>query len=332
MNIQFEILFTVGISHDYYSDGCKDFDFFIPSDTARLLRNGKLVARVREGTLYVLFEANEALATLGGKTLRFGLKLLNPFFSHITALTSNSFIPVYKNSASSGQLNSTGETILAGRLFSHDLANAERPVTVTLKASNGEIMQADAIAETDGRSATVYDLSDADPGFYTVDEAYSPSTVTTSYYVDSESQAEGVFGIVEVDIHDEFYSDPPDFEIEFAAREEILKYYVVAKNYSETDINQLSIQDAGFTEDQRSEIRFTKVASDAFGSGDIDADLLADENVEVVMFKSQAVVARREKARKKIQLSKNGEVIIPHLPQPGANRVNADLIIQLSKP
>jgi hypothetical protein len=51
-----------------------------------------------------------------------------------------------------------------------------------------------------------------------------------------------------------------------------------------------------------------------------------------LLFRSQAPVARRQRGRRKIQLNRNGEVLIEHLPQPGAERATADLIVHLSKP
>lgn len=335
MNTRFETLFTVGVSHAYYSSECEDFEFFVTPDTARLLRNGKLIAKMRKGTLYVLFEVDEVrspLARIGGKTLRFGLKLLNPFFSHITEWNPDSFIPFYRNSTNPDHLDSAEKTSLVGRLFSHGLSASERPVTVTLKNSGGGIVRTETIAASNDRSAMVYDLADAEPGVYTVEETYSLDAETIAYYFDDNCWSEGIFGIVEITVDNGFYTAPPNFEIDFSARKEVLKYYVVARNYSDADIGRLTVLDTGFTEDGRPEIKFTKVASDAFTAADISAEVIADAGSKVVMFKSEAAVARREKSRKKIQLSKNGEVIIAHLPQPGMNRASADLIIQLSKP
>ena len=42
-------------------------------------------------------------------------------------------------------------------------------------------------------------------------------------------------------------------------------------------------------------------------------------------------MARREKARKRIQLARNTDVIVAQLPQPGPAAATADLVIHLSK-
>jgi hypothetical protein len=42
--------------------------------------------------------------------------------------------------------------------------------------------------------------------------------------------------------------------------------------------------------------------------------------------------ARAEKVRRKIQLMKKSEILIPHLPQPGPAQATAYIIISVSKP
>ena len=53
MMISVKNLFVVGISHSYYQGVCRDFSFTIPSDTARTLGNGRLLARVIDDQLIV---------------------------------------------------------------------------------------------------------------------------------------------------------------------------------------------------------------------------------------------------------------------------------------
>ena len=84
MNTQFKNLFTLSIDHSFYAGNCQDFEFLIPQETRQLLNNGKLLCRIREGVLHCLYEAGSddgnALNPLNGSQLRFGLKLLNPYF------------------------------------------------------------------------------------------------------------------------------------------------------------------------------------------------------------------------------------------------------------
>lgn len=266
MTTQFRTLFTVNISHAYYNEGCKDFDFVFPADTAQLLRNGKLIAKVRDGVLYVLFEADKSgnvLVSIAEKTLRIGLKLLNPFFSNYTDLAFNSSTLLYRNTGSPAVLD------------------PPQPTTIN-----------------------------SDPEFLQL----------------------GVSGIIEIKIDGGFYVAAPAFRIGFNAKQEQLKYYIVARNFNDTEIGQISVADNGFTEDMRPQVIFTKVFPAEFIADDIPPSLLGGIDTKVVLFKSQGMVARREKSRKKIQLNKNGEVLITHLPQPGAQSTNGNLFINISKP
>lgn len=339
MTTKFRTLFMVSISHAYYSSDCKDFDFVFPADTAQLLRNGKLIAKVLDGKLYVLFETDEAgtaLIPFAGKTLRIGLKLLNPYFCNFTEPTfkSNALTPLYRNTANPAALDAPEEVALVGQVFSHSLTNTERPVTVTLKNTNGQILQTDIIAAANNRTTVSYELTGQVAGAYTVEEAYSGSgeTKRTTYYCDAELKQYGVFGAIEIEINSSFYTTHPTFMIAFNVKKEILKYYVVARNYSGTEFNNLSVNDNGFAEEGRTQVNFTKVLSAAFTNDDISPALLGGSDARVALFKTQSAVERREKARKKIQLNKNGDVVITHLPQPGVDKANGDLIINISKP
>ncbi|BAY09877.1 hypothetical protein [Calothrix sp. NIES-2098] len=336
--MQFRTLFTVSISHKYYLQGCKDFSFIIPSDSAQLLTNGKLIAKIREGILYVLFAADEPEFQLTGKTLSIGLKLLNPFFSNFTDLdfNTNSFHPLYTNATNPEVLDGGIPVTLVGRVFSYSLSNTTRPLTVMLKNADGQILQTDTIA--DDRANITYDLNGQTAGVYTVTEADSESIKTVNYYSSLELQREGIFGVLAITIADSFYTNPRAFTLSFAAKEETLKYYVVGKNYSDADIEQLAVADGG--EEGRSPINFTKVLAADFTDEDISPSLLGNGDAKIALFKSQTPLPRQEKARQKIQLrhlqQKDGEVeeriLIPHLPQPSGDRTNADLIIQLTKP
>jgi hypothetical protein len=337
MTTQFRTLFTVTIAHPYYNRGGRDFDFIVPAGTARGLASAKLLAKSLDGKLHVLFEtdvAGAALVPAPGAKLRFGLRLSNVFFGNFTAFNFHpgSFAALYRNAAAPGALAAPEKVVPVGRLFSHSLTKATRPVTAALKNASGQNLQSDAITAAADRAAVSYDLSGQNAGLYKVEETYPGDTASVLYYSDSELAQLGVFGIVEIEIAAAFYAAAANFTIPFAAREETLKYYVVAKSYTDAELDQLSIADEGFTKDARPQVKFTKVPSAAFAAGDLPAALLAKGDDKLVLFKSQGAVARREKARKKIQLKKNDDVLIEHLPQPGPEQMTADLIIQISKP
>ena len=337
MRTQFKTLFVVTIAHAYYRERCEDVEFIIPADTAKMLKNGRLLARELEGKLYVLFETDEAGAVLKpipGQTLRIGLRLINPFFSNFTDVDASfaSSTLLYGNAATPAALDAPAKFHLVGQVFSHVLTDGARPVTVTLKDMAGVVLQTNEVTAAVNRLSVSYDLTGLRAGAYSVEEDYPAGPTLTAYYSDAEMGKAAVFGIMQVKIDNGFYSasPPPEFEIAFDAREETLRYYVVATNYP---VDQLSVSDAGAAEDGRSQIIFDKIASASLTPTEkISRDLLKSSSAEVVLFRAQDVVARAEKPRKKIQLKKNGDVLITHLPQPRPEKPNADLIISVSKP
>jgi hypothetical protein len=168
-------------------------------------------------------------------------------------------------------------------------------------------------------------------GLMEAEEATAGGTTTTLYYHEAELVQKDAAAIVEIEIDDAFHAAPPDFTIPFAARAEPLSYYVVATNHNTAEFNDLSVDDEGFADDGRAQITFQRIASSAFTAAELNAALLAKSGERVALFRSPPV-PRREKARKGIQLSRDDEVLIAHLPQPGADRTNAALIVHVSKP
>ena len=270
--IEFAPVLTLEVTHAYYGGRCVDFDFTIPSATERLLAGGRLLAKPREGRLIVLFEKGAdgaPLAPLAGRTLQFGLRLLNPYFSNFTELPFlwGEGLPLYRNAGA-------------------DPAKLQSPVTLLLDPAHEE---------------------------------------------DAELLRGGLFCLVEIELAAAFYDAPPSFEIGFDAREETLKYFVVAQNYSSGEFNQLDVTDAGFGADARPKINFDRVPASAFTAADPPPALLGGAGARVALFRSRQPVARQDKARRRIQLARNNDVIISQLPQPGAAAATANLVVHLSK-
>lgn len=329
MITQFKTLFTVSVSHTYYSGNCRDFDFVVPADVARLMSNGRLLARVLEGKLYVLFETTDLGAPrcpLPGKTLRFGLRLTNAAFTNYTVVDSDFGTSrlLYKNKASPTALDTPSKTALVGNVFVHQLTDTARPVTITLRDENGVALKSDVITSANDRTDISFDLTKYSAGAYTVEEAYTATTKDIPYYFDSELLSQSVVGILEIAIDSGFYTTAPDFAISFSAKQDTLKYYVVT-NYPPADIASLSVTDAGGS----SPITFTKVFP---VSDDISQSITAGGTNNVVLFQSQTAVARNENARPKIQLAYGSEVLIANLPQPGQEKAGSNIIVSISKP
>jgi hypothetical protein len=326
------------VAHDFYGGACRDFGFVLPRETMRRLAGVKHITRVMDGMLYVSFTAGEdgsPFLPAVGTTLRIGLKPLNPDVANFTEFGFNPIAAtaLYRNQTAAGELDDPLPVKLAGRLLVHPLADDDRPVTVTVRDASGQALRSATVAGASDGPTVSFDLTGEAPGACTVVEEY-PASVSTStdYYLDPELRQEGVLGIVEIRIDDDFYTSAPAFEIAFDARRDVLKYYLVVRNYTSTELDQLAVSDVGFTEDGRPEVTFTRVPASAFTPEEIPASFLGDAGASVVLFKSQALVARQAKGRRKIQLVRNGDVLIEHLPQAGAGRADANLIVHVSKP
>jgi hypothetical protein len=341
MKIQFFKLLTIAITHTYYRDNCRDFAFIIPADTAQLLRDGKLLAKVVDGKLIVLFEADEegvSPVPIAVKTLRIGLALRNPYFSNFSDLgpDAGALTLLYRNSENSAALD-TEKTILVGNVFSHLLADKARPVVVSLKDASGLSVRTETITATDSRTSVSYDLTAQRAGSYLISENYPGSSVTSTIYHDAELLQHRPFGVIEIKIDNSFYTTTPkplapEFEVAFVACKDTLKYYLVAKNNTNAlFFDKLTIEDVGHNEENRPEVEFDRVSGTALGDDDISAELLGEDPENVLLFKSRDKVSRQETPRRKIQLTKNGDVLIRHLPQPTADKVNGYIIIQISK-
>jgi len=341
LNTQFKNLFTLSIDHDFYTANCQDFKFLIPQETRQLLNNGKLLCRIRDGILYCLYEAGPdglALNPLDGSPLRFGLKLLNPYFSNYSDFDLAGRTALYRNITSATAIDPVHAITHTGTIITHSISDSARPVTVTLENNDGVILKSILIESTHNQSTVSFDLNavpdvgSLSQGFYKVTETYTASTQETDYYFESELLKQGIFGIVEINLANGFYTTPPGFSIHFASRREILKYYVIAKNYSNTEFGSITVTDTGHLEESRPQINFTRVASTAFTAAEIPVTLLNNGDDKVVLFKSTGTVSRQEKARKNIQLSRNGDILISDLPAPGIDKARADLIIHAAKP
>lgn len=333
----FERLFGLGVTHAFYDGSCRDFAFTIPADTARLLARGRLIARAIDDELVVAYETNgtgtEPRVDLTGERLRFGLQLTNPYFPHFTVLPvlPAGAVRVYQNAGITSVLAAPEALMLTPAVFSFPITRATRPVTATV-IRDGVTLRTDALP--DARPNATFDLRGLEPGRFVVQERFAGGgSQSTDCYLDPESQQSGVFAIVEIKITPGFYTSAPALRIDFAAKQETLKYYVVVSNYSNPDFAALTVEDGGFTEDARTEIEFDRIAAADFDEdAEIPVEVLTASGGRVVLFKSKAVVPRRLAGSRKLQLKKNTDTLIEHLPQPGSANATSDLVVHLFKP
>lgn len=335
MIISVKNLFVVGITHSYYQGTCRDFSFTIPSDTARMLRGGRLLARVIDDQLIVGYEVNSAgagpVVDATGRRLRFGMRLTNVNFGNFTTLSSapTGSIRVYRNTTVASAFDPPQTPRLVTAIFSHPLSGSTRPATVSA-TRDGIAVQTDTVP--DGRDVATFDLRGLAPGAFDIQEVFTGgATHVSNYYLDAESQQDLAFAMVEIDIATGFYTSPPTLSIAFDAKEETLKYYVVT-NYSNADIATLSVQDAGFVQEGRPQIVFSKVLPAGFTASELPASMLAISGNSLLLFESQNPVRRRAVGRRKLQLKKGNDPMIADLPQPGPSDITADVVVHLTRP
>lgn len=341
MIIHFLQLFTVQIQHEYYDGLCRDFEFIVPRKTAQLLGKGRLLTREVDGILHLLYEAGEVepsptpvlypIAPITGETLRIGLKLTNPHFTNFSDVDPDflSWLHVYRNSGDPATLSDPERAILTGPLFTHSLVDA-RPVTVTLRDASNAAIETKVITDA-GQTTVTYDLRGKPEGRYFVEESYAPDSRSVPYYMDGELLRMGAAMVIEIEVDESFYSGIYDFIITFEAKNEPLRYYVIATNHSPDDALLLSVSDVGFTSEPRPRVVFAEQPT-AFAGEEISYSLLPDGGYPLILFRSSEPIPRRARARKGIQLSRDGETVISDLPQPGPDNAGSHVIVHISKP
>lgn len=334
MTTQFKTLFTLSVTHEYYDGACPDFDYVSPASTRKLLNNGKLLGKARDGVLHCLYEADAGGAPLrpsAGARLVFGLRLTNPHFNNFTVVDSANRTLLYRNQIAVSALDSAQPVEITASHLRHELISSSGSIDLNLIDRDARTLQSVTL-DSGTADEFNFDLGGLPGGYYRVEEDDGVSPQTRDYYLEPELHRRGVFGIAEIAIDPTFYTTPPAFEIAFSARQEILKYYVVANNYSATDFSKLSISDEGFSEEGRPEIVFDRVAAASFSSAEIAPELLDQGDARIDVFKSQSALARRHRARRHLQLKLNGDVLVAHLPAPGSDKVRSELIIHVAKP
>ena len=336
MNLRAKTLLSVDVTHAYYASGCTDLDFVVPPATAALLRAARMLARVVDGRLVVLYEADDAGAPrvdISGQALLFGLRLLNPYFDNFTEPPpfGRPLVPLWANAAAPGQIDGapTG-VLLASSFYAHDPLQAARPVTLALCTSAGATV-ASRVLDAPG-PAPAFDLRSLPPGTWTVTEDYGAGPQPAIRLVRAPGLDSATWGFVSLTVDASFAAAPPAFTLTFVARQQTLQYYVVGANYAAAEFALLDVEDAGFADADRDELKFDRIAPGAFTADDIAPDLLATGSTQLALFQTKTPTPRQDRGPQHINLRRNGDVLIENLPQPGAERAQARLVIQLSKP
>lgn len=333
---RFAPLFSVSIQHSYYAGDCEDFEFYVPASTGAALGGGKSLVRVVRGRLHGLYDSDAPgvpKSSLTGRTLLFGLRLKNASFSNFThpVIGDARRTPFYANANNPTAIDPPQGVLLSGGMHTHVPQSATRPLTLRLSDASGISLVSETLPVN--RAGFAFDLRAVPDGMYRIDEDPGGGSVAeTRLFVSGELRSAGVWALLAISVDAGFYAAPPALKLQFSAQQEQLKYFVVAKNFSQADFDQLNVTDNGFNEEGRPAMNFEKILPAAFSAADIAPALLGDGGERIVMFRSTTAVARRERGHRKVQLSRNGDVLIAHLPQPATDKPQAHFVIHLSKP
>jgi hypothetical protein len=335
MLVKFKTVFSLTLLHEYYEDSFNDLVLVVPEVTARDLKNGKILVRELDGVYHFLCEFNEnniPVVDLSNQILRFGLKLSNPYFYNFTEIERDKVVPLYNNSSLISSLDLAVNVIPTGRFLTHNISHEERPVTLSLESTNGNVISTQTITSEHTRSHCSFEFKNALSGTYQVKETYSSSNETINYYYHQDNNVQSIISFVEIKIDSNFYSSPSNLIIQFGAKKEKLNYYIVADKYSPNDFSNLQVSDTGFVKDSRTEVTFERVEVNDFGPAEFNKDSLGNPDSQVTLFRSLNKVNRQHQSRKNIQLSLNGQMLISNLPAPGQNKTQANFIIHLANP
>lgn len=326
----------VQVTHAYRGGACPDVAFVIPSDTARTLARGRMLVRRHPGALSLLLECTDAgvprveLDAL----LRIGVRVSNPHFENFTDLpwAAQQQLRVFRSAVAPDTLAPPTEATLVGLTPAFVLARTTRPVMIAVRDANNEDVWTETRGDGDDRSEVSCDFRSLAPGRYTLVQADVDETSNTNLYIDAELRAQGCIAAVELGLTPAVYARTNTWTLAFEARSEPLRYWVVAKGLSNSEIDNLAVSDEGWTEDGRTRLMFDKLSAADFDSADAATAARIAGGEDVLLFQSTTNVARSQTPLRKLQLGRNGDVVVPNLPLPGPERATAEMIIHLTKP
>lgn len=333
MMSEWTTLCTVQVTHIYWGGDCADLEFVIPRSMGVILCRARVLARSTLGKLMLLVELNDqggARFSLAGMALYFGIRLVQPYLSNYTALAVR--CPLYSNRGQPATLAAPVECLLTGSRLSVPVGELLRPAEVVVRDLSGASLRAESLAEDDARTEITLELSGLPAGRYTLETADSGGVEQRALILEPELAASGAFGLLELTPSDAPLAAPPALTLPLTALAQHLCFYVVAHHFSASDFALLSVQDAGAAEDNRAPIAFERVESSAFTDAELPVTLLGDSEDQIALFRSTDPLARQARGRKRLQLNKNGDVLIANLPQPCAQSSTSDIIVRVSKP
>ena len=329
--IAFRQLWTVMVQHGFFGGSCDALSFTLPPATERALAGAHALLRVFDGALHVLVEvddANAPLSDLSGLRLLIALKPREASFDLITTPLGlpRGDAAVWDNTANANALGSPRAVRISGEHLRIEPRATERPLTLRLfDAAN--TLQAQDVLNIGDEAWTL-------PGLYTrgewrVEEQGAGPTSSWALWV--EPELVNAWGVLLLSFDSGHLPAGQAFTLSFTARSDTLRYYVVANRFGLAEFNSLSVQDTSFAAEARPAIVFNRVAPANFNASHLTPALLDPSgSARIALFEAQATVARRARGPLGLELHRNGDVLIGNLPQPGAERHDAQFVVHLS--
>jgi hypothetical protein len=330
---RFRPLWTVEVRHAFHGGAADVLDFVVPASTARALAGARAIARMREGRLHVLVEVDDAglpLVASAGQRLVFGLRPRETSFALITtplALAPGE-TPLWDNRADANLLAGPQPVRLRGAQLRIEPDADERPLALRLFDATGTL-HADTVLGPGDEAWTL-------PGSFPQGSRWrveaQGASGTSSRALRIEPELLDAWGLLELGIDAAHLAAGHAFTLAFASPTDTLRYYVVATRYSAAEFDQVQVVDAGFAAESRPAIPFQRALPASFGPAHLSAALLDPTGAaRVALFEAQTPVVRRARGPTGIELRRNGDVLIGHLPQPGAERPDAQFVVHLTQ-
>jgi hypothetical protein len=224
MSIHFRPLLQVEVEHAYYQGLCADIDFVVPG-SASAMAAGKLLTRVRDGRLVVLFEAGDdgnPLRDIHGMTLLIGLRVVNPYFANFTAEpVVAAGLTLYGNRSDPRALDpALAASFIAPR---QRIAPAQvgRPLTLSWQLGALPLVEQTLVA---GQDEALFATRDWPTGRYLLSETAAGPAQESHWLQEPALAGEGLWGVLALAVDRNFYPNPPTFRVVRLARCENLLY------------------------------------------------------------------------------------------------------------